>query len=39
MLYKIDAADPTKVEPIVAVEGGFNGMTLAEDGSMGSSHA
>ena len=33
MLYKIDATDP-KPEPVVAVEGGFNGMTLADDGSL-----
>jgi sugar lactone lactonase YvrE len=34
MLYKIDATDPTKVTPIVAVEAGFNGITLDEDGAI-----
>jgi hypothetical protein len=33
-LYKIDATDPTKITPIVAVEGGYNGITLGEDGSV-----
>jgi len=34
MLYKIDATDPSKVTPMVAVEMGYNGITLADDGAI-----
>jgi sugar lactone lactonase YvrE len=33
-LVRIDASDPTKITPIADTEAGYNGITLAEDGSV-----
>jgi sugar lactone lactonase YvrE len=34
MLYTIDTTSPATIKPLVAVEAGFNGITLADDGAV-----